>query len=128
MQSLGSVLGAACLVVACASSDDSAPDIGPADSGHGSFEPDSGNAEDSSSATPYDSGQQVEQDTSVGETSAPSSQCMGHCTQDSDCAAVCTPPNGDVACCDTATTMCYVASGMCQPSTSQPDSGMPAGY
>jgi hypothetical protein len=126
LQSLGPILGAACLVAACASSGEVDPTIPGEDSG-ASFVVDSGDGVDSSTAT-YDSGHPVtQQDTSVADTNTTSS-CTGHCTQESDCTAVCSPPNGDVACCDTATSMCYVASGMCQPSTTTPDSGMPAPY
>jgi hypothetical protein len=127
LQSLGSLLGAACLVVACASSDDS-DNIPAADSGM-TFAVDSGTPD---TGTGYDSGYHAP-DTSVAteDTGPPTStSCSGHCAQDSDCTSVCTPPSGDVACCDTATSMCYVASGVCQASTSPPegDSGMPGGY
>jgi hypothetical protein len=121
----GPLLGTACLVAACAAGDTVDPTIPGEDSGS-SFVVDSGDGVDSSTTT-YDSGHPVTQDTSVADTNTTSS-CTGHCTQESDCTAVCSPPSGDVACCDTATSMCYVASGMCQPSTTTPDSGMPAPY
>ncbi len=123
LQSLGSVLCAAFVLVACASSDDSEP--GPTEEGDSGAHPlvqDSGsntlvdtgtyqNVYDSGSSTVVDSSEP--KDTAVAPTG-----CTGHCTQNSDCAAICTPPSGDVACCDTATNMCFVASGECTQTTS----------
>jgi hypothetical protein len=128
LQSLGSLLGLACLAVACASSDDAVdPPIGPADAGGSMFVVDSGSAPDTSYQTAYDSSIQEQDTSTAADSTMPSSSCNGHCTQNSDCTATCTPPNGDVACCDTATSMCYVASGVCQVSTTN-DASMPAPY
>ena len=123
---LGFLLGAVSLVVACGGStaDSGAP--GPAeDSGPTSFLADSGPAEDSSTVTPVTDSGHVEEPEASDPDTGPAESCSGHCTQNSDCTAVCTPPSGDVACCDTATTMCYVASGMCQSTSTTPDAAAP---
>jgi hypothetical protein len=101
------------------------------DSGRPISPVDSGSLVDTSYTPPvYDTGTTPEPviDSSVAETSSPPpSGCAAHCTQNSDCAAVCTAPSGDEACCDTATSMCYVATGSCQE-TAPSDGGPTAPY
>lgn len=119
LQTLGSLLGAACLVVACASSDDTDPTIPAEDSGTAVHDTGTAHPEDTGTIV-YDTGtievpdtSTTTQDTGTGG----STSCSAHCTQNSDCTSACTPPSGDSACCDSATGECYIASGACQSTT-----------